>query len=307
MNRRTVLAIALLSVLYSASAHAGRNANGALIVHTNDAIIYNPRTSYCGSGYDDPGTCEDAGTRTDHPLEDSYAVVWFIAAFPDDSAPAVTTVQFGIRHNLPSPDYCPYWNFCGPFPHELPDENWPFGDGHCAGNVITFYRPVFDNLFPIYWFAPIGSLPNSYVGTFWYPTTGEAKFVDDSQPPVEDLCERFGLVRWGAPGYNECPGEPLSPACCFSDSTCMTLPEEDCIDLGGDPLGPGTSCHPNPCILPLTGACCFPTGDCQILTEPECLDLGGAPQGEGTSCDPNPCVPTGMERTTWGRIRAGYR
>lgn len=55
-----------------------------------------------------------------------------------------------------------------------------------------------------------------------------------------------------------------------------------------------------------TGACCFSDGSCVLTEEPECWTMGGAYQGEGTSCDPNPCGPTQAERTSWGRIRAGF-
>ena len=326
------LTMFLMFVLPS-PAQAGRNANGALIVHTNDSVNYTSSGDYCGINYDAPDSCGAAGTRTDKD-EDTPAVIWFLAAFRPEASPGVTTVQFGVMHNLPSADYFSGYGACGPQPLELPDGGWPFGDGNSSGNLVAYGAAVYSNLFPFYWFAAIGSLPNSYLGSRTYPSTDEAKFVDDGQPPVEDLCHNFGMVAWDGTGQNTCPEFiPPQGACCFEDGSCQVLLQDECNTLGGTyvgddtvcepttcpqpeaccfyggaceillpeicigqqgtPQGPGSVCDPNTCPLP-PEACCFDDGSCQFIPPADCAALGGVAQGAGTSCEPNDCpVPTG--------------
>jgi len=81
----TIAFFCLLSASFQ-TAHAGRNAGGAFIVHTNDAVNYSAGRDYCGPYFDDPGTCEAAGTRTDKD-ENTPAVIWVIAAFPPGATP----------------------------------------------------------------------------------------------------------------------------------------------------------------------------------------------------------------------------
>jgi hypothetical protein len=178
---------------------AGRNANGALIVHTDDAVTYTATGDYCLTTYL-PASCEVAVTRTDKD-EDTPAVIWLLAAFPDTSSPAVTTIQFGIEHNLPPGEgYFESYGKCGAL--EMPDEGWPETG---FGNLLSFgSTSKTELLFPFYWFAAYG-FEGAYLGTRTYPNTDEAKFVDDRNPPVEDLVTRFGEVRWQATGFNECP------------------------------------------------------------------------------------------------------
>ena len=69
------------------------------------------------------------------------------------------------------------------------------------------------------------------------------------------------------------------------------LAEVECADLGGNYLGSGTVCEPDPCAQPvLTGACCADDGTCQVLTEDECVAASGTYQGDDSSCEPNPCA-----------------
>jgi len=119
-------------------------------------------------------------------------------------------------------------------------------------------------------------------------------------------------------------------ACCFADGTCQVRTEAHCDVSGGDWLGEGTNCNPNPCYQPLRvcclpgnycvlmtlahcnaangswqyhltscdpnpcpvapGACCFADGTCQVLIEAECESMNGSWEGGGISCHPNPCL-----------------
>jgi hypothetical protein len=291
----------VLLLLLSSPAFAGRNSNGALVVHTDDSIFYTSSDDYCLTSL--PGSCDLLITRTDRTVEEQEAVIWFLAAFLPEADPAVTTIQFGIHHNLPvNLGYFARWAACGPSPLELQDDGWPeLNDG---GNLVAYGVPVVQRLFAFYWFAVIG-VQGGYFGTRSYPGTNEAKFVDDSSPPIEDLCTRFGTARWGQAGENDCP-IGLFGACCVPGADCQILSAEECAALGGTYIGDGAACDPSPCDIP-TGACCLPDQLCVIVTLAQCTQQGGAYQGNDTVCDPNPCTSTSILQTTWGRIRSSYR
>jgi hypothetical protein len=184
---------------------AGRNGNGALIVHTNDAVNYSAGADYCTTFFDNPGSCENAITRTDKD-EETPAVIWVLAAFHPDSSPAVTAVQFGLDDNIPQGDgYWANWGKCGPGVLEIADDGWP----DTGKNVALAYSEArTDSLFPLYWMAVYGfTYPDTaYLGTRNY-TRGDslAEFADTSDPPVLDAIPRFGMVRWFTSGSNDCP------------------------------------------------------------------------------------------------------
>jgi hypothetical protein len=286
-TRRSPMRTALISMgillLLATPALAGRNANGALVVHTDDSIVYTSTANYCATAM--PATCEALGTQTNKPVEETEAVIWFVAAFMAQSSPGVTTIQFGIHHNLP-PDqgYISTFGACGPSPLELPDAGWP--EPNDCGNLVAYATPIYERLFAFYWFAAIG-VQDGYLGTRTYPSTDEAKFVDDGSPPIEDLVFSFGTVRWGSAGANTCPTY-TGGACCFADGHCANLLADECIAQGGDFQGTGTVCDPNPCPV-AWGACCFGDGHCEILDANTCVDYNGVWYGMDEPCDPNPC------------------
>ncbi len=78
------------------------------------------------------------------------------------------------------------------------------------------------------------------------------------------------------------------PGACCVGAVCSEVSEADCIEAGGEYLGDGTTCSPDPCVVP-TGACCTAAG-CVVLTQMECDTAQGSYQGNGTSCSPDPCV-----------------
>lgn len=280
--RTTVILLGFILAM-AAPALAGKNANGALIVHTAPYSFY--FSDPCDD-FDDPGTCENANTQTDND-EVTASVIWFIAAFDDVTDPGVSVVYFGNDHNLPD-FYHSIWGFCGPpGTIEVADAGWP-DDPAGAGNSVAFGVPVTGNrLFPFYYVGVFG-FEGAYYGTGINPTGGYAAFVDDSNPPVTDHTDQFGQVRWYEPGYNECPVPPQPGACCFDTGACQALLEEDCDDAGGAFQGEGTGCDPNPCTA-VPAACCFIDGHCEMFSGLDCQYFEGSWQGLGSVCDPNPC------------------
>ncbi len=81
----------------------------------------------------------------------------------------------------------------------------------------------------------------------------------------------------------------LPGACCVG-LDCYLYTEPECAIAGGDFLGEGTLCDPNPCA---EGACCFDDGSCLLYTADDCALNGGVYEGGGTVCDPNPCPQPG--------------
>ncbi len=73
-------------------------------------------------------------------------------------------------------------------------------------------------------------------------------------------------------------------ACCQGDS-CSIETQAECLAAGGEYLGDGTYCTPNPCV----GACCDGV-TCSIESEEDCATSGGLYLGTGTECDPNFCA-----------------
>ena len=207
-----VFLLLLLSVICSVGlAFAGKNENGALVVHTDDGVAYTFTADYCGDDYSGPVNCESAWTRADKDIEDA-AVVWLLAAFPWDSTPAVTVIYFGLEHSL-LPGYIVNQSYCGPVGSiEIPDDGWP-DEWESAGTSIAFGSAISGEiLFPFYWLAAYGST-GDFLGTGINPSGGYAGFVDDNVPGNLDYIDSFGAVYWQSDlGSNDCPpGTPGTP------------------------------------------------------------------------------------------------
>lgn len=293
--RIALVAIGTFLLMTTAPAHAGKNAGGAMVVHTDDRYLYSGICDWFDHYYPDI-VCSELDTRTDVDLN-TAAMIWFIAAFPDDSNPGVTVVYFGHDHSMPL-YYHSRWGYCGPpGTLEIPDTGWPDAPA-TAGNSVAFGSPVAgDILFPFYYFYVWGETGWHYC-TARNPVGGYAAYVDDSNPPeLDEICS-FGCAYYGTDeGYNDCPqGGDLPGACCFESGDCtLTLDLDECLAAGGyDWLGSGIPCDPNPCPQP--GACCYEDGSCEVWPETDCVDQGGTWYGdEYEDCDPNPCPlpPTG--------------
>jgi hypothetical protein len=196
----------LLTMLLPGAVMAGKNAGGALIVHTQDSYVYSAVTA-CTTTYSTPASCEEANTRSD---KSEGTVVWLLAAFPDSSSPAVSGIYFGIDYDDVNLDPGVSLQVCGPDgSQQIPDAGWPY-EGR--GNTVAFSSPIEGNhLFPFYVFKIDGGTDSSYFSTGINPTGGYAAFFDDSFPPVNDEITNFGTVRWYAAGENSCPATGDSP------------------------------------------------------------------------------------------------
>ena len=267
--KRSLLALGIMA-LTCLPALAGKNQGGALVVHSRDEAWFSNACDWFDYLYPDI-TCPELDTRSDKPDYDT-ALIWFIAAFPPYANPGVKVIYFGLDHNLP-PDlgYIEGRMFCGPDgSFEYPDAGWPEYPA-TAGNSLTFGTAVVDDLlFPFYVFRVYG-FAGAYFCTHINPVAGYASFVDNSDPPVQDVITKFGCVRWYQEGYNGCPAEGPLGACCYGSLECAVLTEEECGDLPDDYLWiEGEVCDPNPC----------PTSDV-----------------------PEPTI----RETTWGSIKAVYK
>lgn len=308
-------------LLFCTPAAGGPNADGAIIVHVAD-IIYGTG-DVCTTPAGQPASCEEAITRRD----DSSAVVWFLAAFPPGSFPAVAAVYFGVdfdMDNLGVDGSGP----CGPLGTMIiQDAGWPANDAGCS---IGFGTPIEgETLFRFYYFLmnETSGSAGPYFCSGINPTGGYAAFFDNTFPPREDRVTQFGCVRWYEAGNNTCPQvmpvavccDPLTGHCVMTTQsgcpapgiwhtewdTCLPnpcpRPVAVCCQVDGscttgieeDCLAPAiwhldwTSCLPNPCPGPLA-VCCAPAGSCTITPEASCQ----APHvwhSEWTSCTPNLC------------------
>lgn len=339
--RPALLALAMLA-LFSTTVPAGPNANGWLIVHTNDAYSY-ASTTVCTTTLGQPATCEDAIVRTD---KGTAAVVWLLASFLPSANPRVASVYFGIDFDDVNLDPTTEFGFCGPAGTvEAPDDGWP---SKTAGDAIGFGIPIIGNtLFRFYYFKvdEFSGLPGPFLCSDINPIGGFAAFFDDNFPPARDNITLFGCVKWYAEGQSCQWVQPPMGACCFATGECVVLGPAACQDQGGLYLGDDTTCVPdNPCAQP--GACCdLATGACALVLEAECLAplvfFGGdclpnnpCPQMGACcdvvtgacayvhqsecpppfvwhpewTCDPDYCpLPVPMTPTTWGKIKANYR
>ncbi len=259
----------LLLLLLPAATYAGKNGGGAMIVHTNDAYTYMSGTA-CTTPLGEPAACEEAITRTDRS---AGSVVWFLAAFAPESSPVLASVYFGVRYDSALLDPIVSYASCGPpGTLEIPDDGWP-NEG--TGTTIGFPSPISgDHMIPFYVFVidNASETVGAYFGTGVNPLGGYAAFYDDSFPPFEDRCTRFGEVRWYEPGSNSCPALPQPGACCLPDASCRIVAYKDfCDDLHGVYLGDGSTCD-SPC-----GGCCYWDGDpvqryCVVTTQEDCAD-----------------------------------
>ncbi len=273
-------------MLVPGSAFSGRNENGAMVLH-HVPLTYHFVYPYC-SEYPLPDSCSQLVTRVDTT---SPTIIWLAAAFPQNANPGVLAFQVGIYGDVTS-DYFVDRSACGPAGwFEIPDVGWP---GTGTGTAVAYTRAIYSRLFKMYWFAIDYPGPGFSLSTGNYPHGDlHAEWVDDSSPPQVDFCDRFGTVRWGADGGDDCPGGEGLPtgACCRVGESCTVETQTDCAGSGGQYRGDGVPCDPDPCGP--VGACCHPDATCSVMFQSEC-DLYGWQFHPGETCEPtNPCAPYG--------------
>lgn len=316
----------------SAPALAGRNKDGAMLVHTDDNAIYYTSMDYCTSA--PPVTCEELVTTSSKAPGTDEAIIWFLAVFDPTTSPEVMTVQFGIETNLPAGQgYVVAGAACGPSVSlELPDDGFPDVG---RGNLVGYMAARTGHIWPFYWFAVLGKdgQANEF-GTTVYPGDGRAVFVDDGSPPREDVINNFGVVRWGVAGSNSCPVfiPPPTGACCTSWGDCVqSIDQETCEDLNGNYQGvyegDGSDCEAIVCA-----ACCYALAAdlnerrCANMSEQACIvrfSLDGSNEvydesswaGPGNRCASTPdsadvhwyCRQVPTRHHSWGVIKSLFR
>jgi len=80
-----------------------------------------------------------------------------------------------------------------------------------------------------------------------------------------------------------------SGACCVG-SSCDSMAESECVDIGGVFQGDGVACADVTCVSN-SGACCLSSGSCASVSETQCNAVGGEYQGDGIPCDAEICLP----------------
>lgn len=330
---KPMLPVALaICAICSAPALAGRNRDGAMLVHTDDNAIYYTSTDYCANAL--PVTCEELVTTTHKAPETDEAIIWFLAVFDPTTSPEVMAVQFGIETNLPTGQGLVVASgACGPdVSLELPEDGFPDVG---RGNLVGYTDARTDHIWPFYWFAVLGKDGQSNeFGTAVYPGDGRAVFVDNGSPPREDLITDFGVVRWGVAGSNSCPVFIPLPtgACCTRWGGCVQeVDQETCEDAygvyEGTYAGDSTVCAPIVCA-----ACCYSLAidenerRCVHATESACntrFSIEGSDgqytnpswSGPGNRCTSSPdsvgvrwyCGSVPTRSNSWGAIKSLFR
>ncbi|MEZ4649623.1 MAG: hypothetical protein R3E97_12735 [Candidatus Eisenbacteria bacterium] len=275
-----VFVLSTLLAVTSFPAVAGQNADGYLLLHTDDSVVYTSDgpSAYCdllGSVCTADPDCTDdhfdcaqtlVGLNPTSNRGTDVSVFWAIAAFPPSSCPRVSAVQFGLSWPVDQTPVFVGHGKCGAF--EVFSDGWPEYLG--SGTAVTFEQPVARTGFPVYWFAAYsyyGGEMAIQIADFPAGADGAA-FADDSIPAVLD---EIPLQNRGSMGLNGASGS-------------------------------------NPYRIPeVVGACCLSSGDCVLESVDGCEADDGAYQGDGTGCDPNPCNPTPTVGTTWGTLKSSFR
>jgi hypothetical protein len=99
--------------------------------------------------------------------------------------------------------------------------------------------------------------------------------------PCPNTATRITHPAFTAARNDLCP--LVTGACCLSDGSCTSVPSSSCASAGGEYVGDGFPCSPNPCPQP-TGACCFGDGECVEAEVGICDFVGGTYHGDDTIC-----------------------
>ena len=116
-------------------------------------------------------------------------------------------------------------------------------------------------------------------------TRGDSLFCSDSYTVIE--------VRFFIP----------TGACCAGNGYCAVRTSDQCAASGGSWLGAEVPCDPNPC----PAACCFAGQLCQLLDAAACASQNGHFKLGHDCSNAHICEEEPAEKSTWGRIKNGYR
>ncbi|MCA9727900.1 MAG: hypothetical protein KC729_09480 [Candidatus Eisenbacteria bacterium] len=291
----------VLSLLFTfavfGTAQAGPNADGVLMVHVDDSIVYSDGMSYvglsdrnCADDFNCPIHDEACSQQTNIATStkgagsiDEITVWWVLAAFPQASCPRLSGITFGVGWGTGANDVTVV-GYGSAGDYEIPSDEWPSNFGN--GTAVVWSSARRAHLIEVYWFAGYATYgPVEF--TLGPHFTQGGNFADDAVPShLDPIREYAKLGLGGATGHNPSVEGSPSGACCIGD-LCAVRTEEGCANSGGFYLGDDVPCDPTTCG---TGACCFGE-QCGILTREECEGNGGVYRGGGTLCDPNPCIP----------------
>ncbi|MBT4406629.1 MAG: hypothetical protein HOC79_02015, partial [Euryarchaeota archaeon] len=73
-------------------------------------------------------------------------------------------------------------------------------------------------------------------------------------------------------------------ACCFDESQCYVITENECIGQDGTYMGDGSLCNADGTCYN-AGACCFDPSQCLVLLVQECIENFGTYMGDGSFCN----------------------
>ncbi len=192
-----LMLIVLAASLCGASAFAGPNEGGTLVLHAETSIVYTTdTTSYCGQS--DLASCAEAVTSV--PADPGQVTAFFaMAAFPESAEPRLSGVTFGVDYDSTKFVLVAHGS-CADF--ELATAGWPTQG---AGTALTWNAPLTAAISELYWFAGYAySEEATSFALTEHPTQGGA-FGDDETPAALDPIVAFGTLGFGTDGVLACP------------------------------------------------------------------------------------------------------
>jgi hypothetical protein len=105
--------------------------------------------------------------------------------------------------------------------------------------------------------------------------------------------QEFGSYQGDGSQCDDSACSVFEAACCLADGECLQLPIHVCLEEGGQPGHPGSTCDEFNCGENQDGACCIALpgsgGVCFETTPEHCFAENGEYQGDNTACDTVNC------------------
>jgi hypothetical protein len=254
MGKMLLVLILIVTCAITIEADENNLAGGVLIAHYVPYIAVRYQT-FCEEYYN---CCaiSDASEQTVQTYDVSTLqepTTWFVlAAFHEDKTWCGT--QFGLGDYNPMVFYLTEpGQSCLLNCLTIPTADWP---GPGEGISIAATDVVYEgNYVPVYsfrgytYYASIGDDTPTLIEITEHPTDGFIGFGNCLSPAQLWSAEggAIGFFMNGIAVYPTTPG-----ACCFDDGSCLLVLEAECLASGGDWLGEGTDCNPNPCPVSAT-------------------------------------------------------